>query len=78
MYRIGDSSTNIISPLMSYFAFIVAYSQKFGKENGMGTLISTMLPFSMSFLVVWSIILVVWYFLGLPIGPGIYATMPAI
>ena len=78
MYRIGDSSTNIISPLMSYFAFIVAYSQKFGKENGMGTLISTMLPFSMCFLVVWSIVLVIWYFLGLPIGPEIYATMPAI
>ncbi len=44
----------------------------------MGTLISTMLPFSMCFLVVWSIVLVIWYFLGLPIGPEIYATMPAL
>lgn len=76
MYRIGDSSTNIISPLMSYFAFIVAYSQKFGKENGMGTLISTMLPYSMCFLVGWTILLMVWYFAGLPIGPGVFSSMP--
>lgn len=75
MYRIGDSCTNLISPLMSYFAFIVAYSQKFGKENGVGTLISTMLPYSMIFLVVWTIVLIAWYFLGLPIGPGIYSVM---
>ncbi len=70
MYRIGDSSTNIISPLMSYFAFIVAYMQKFDKESGMGTLISTMLPYSMFFLVGWTTLLMIFYFIGLPIGPG--------
>ena len=70
MYRIGDSSTNIISPLMSYFAFIVTYMQKFDKESGMGTLISTMLPYSMVFLCGWTVLLMIFYFLGLPIGPG--------
>lgn len=71
MFRIGDSSTNIISPLMSYFAFIVAYMQGFDKESGMGTLISTMLPYSIVFLVGWTILLMIFFFLGLPIGPGV-------
>ena len=70
MYRIGDSSTNIISPLMSYFAFIVAYISKFDKESGMGTLISTMLPYSITFLSGWTVLLMIFYFFGLPIGPG--------
>lgn len=78
MFRIGDSTTNIISPLMSYFAFIAAYSQKFGKENGIGTLISTMLPYTVTFLIFWTALLVIWYFAGLPIGPEVYATMPVL
>lgn len=71
LYRIGDSSTNIISPLMSYFALIVAFVQKYDKEGGMGTLISMMLPYSAVFLVFWTLFMIVWYALGLPIGPGI-------
>ncbi|WP_284703637.1 AbgT family transporter [Clostridium swellfunianum] len=69
-FRIGDSTTNIITPLMSYFAMIVALSEKYDKDAGIGTLISTMVPFSIVFLVGWTILLVVWYVLGLPIGPG--------
>lgn len=68
-YRIGDSTTNIISPLMSYFAVIVVFAQKYDKDTGIGTLISTMLPYSLVFLVGWSLLLVAWYFLGFPIGP---------
>lgn len=75
MYRIGDSSTNIITPLMSYFAFIVAYAQKYDEESGLGTLISTMLPYSFCFLFFWLILLMIWYFAGLPIGPGVQTTM---
>ncbi len=71
-YRIGDSTTNIISPLMSYFAVIVVFAQKYDKDTGIGTLISTMVPYSMIFLAGWSILLVVWYFLGLPIGPDAF------
>lgn len=70
-YRIGDSSTNIISPLMSYFAMIVAFMQKYKKDAGMGTLISMMLPYSMFFIVSWTILMMVWFVLGLPIGPGV-------
>lgn len=69
-YRIGDSTTNIISPLMSYFAVIVAFAQKYEDDMGMGTLISTMLPYSIVFLIGWSILLMIWTLLGLPLGPG--------
>ena len=69
-YRIADSSTNIISPLMTYFAIIIAFAQKYDKKMGIGTLISTMLPYSIFFLVGWSIMLIIWMLLGLPLGPN--------
>jgi len=69
-YRIGDSTTNIISPLMSYFAVVIAFAKKYDEDIGIGTLISTMLPYSISFLIFWSALLIIWYLLGLPIGPG--------
>jgi aminobenzoyl-glutamate transport protein len=69
-YRIGDSTTNIISPLMSYFAVIVAFAGKYDKETGLGTIISTMLPYSLAFLFFWTVLLFVWYTAGWPIGPG--------
>ncbi len=70
VYRIGDSVTNIITPLMSYFAVIVAFAERYDERAGIGTLISTMLPYSLAFLVGWTLLMVVWYLLGLPIGPG--------
>ncbi len=70
-YRIGDSTTNIISPLMNYFAMIVVFAQKYDKKSGIGTLISTMLPYSLFFLIGWTILLVIWMLLGLPLGPGV-------
>ncbi|MBC5636379.1 AbgT family transporter [Ornithinibacillus hominis] len=69
-YRIADSSTNIISPLMTYFAIIIAFAQKYDKKMGIGTLISTMVPYSIFFLFSWMIMLIVWMLLGLPLGPG--------
>lgn len=69
-YRLGDSSTNIISPMMSYFALIVAFVGRYDKKAGMGTVIATMLPYSMLFLLSWSLLLGVWLLLGLPLGPG--------
>ena len=68
-YRIGDSSTNIISPLMSYFAMIIVFMQKYDRKASLGTLISVMLPYSMAFLIGWSIFLAIWMVSGLPIGP---------
>lgn len=69
-YRIGDSSTNIVSPLMSYFAMIIVYLQRYDKKASFGTLISTMLPYSIAFLISWVILLAIWMLLGLDIGIG--------
>lgn len=77
VYRIGDSVTNIISPMMSYFALIVAFMQKYEPKAGIGTIIATMLPYSIVFLIVWTIILVIWMVLGLPIGPDAPLSYPA-
>ena len=67
-FRIGDSSTNIITPLLPYFPLIVVYCQKHSKQTGIGTLISTMLPYSICFLISWLILLMIWWGLGLPLG----------
>ena len=69
-YRIGDSTTNVIAPMMSYFALIVAFFEKYDKRSGIGTVVATMLPYTVVFLVVWSCLLVAWMALGLPVGPG--------
>ena len=69
-YRIGDSASNIISPMMSYFALIVAFFEKYDKKSGIGTVVATMLPYTIVFTLVWSVLLVVWMLLGLPVGPG--------
>lgn len=69
-YRIGDSCTNLITPLMSYFAMIVVYVRRYDEDSGIGTLIATMLPYSICFLIGWSLLLILWMVLGLPLGPG--------
>jgi aminobenzoyl-glutamate transport protein len=69
-YRIGDSTTNIISPMMSYFALIIAFMQRYRPDAGIGTLVATMLPYSVTFLVGWTIMLVIWVLFELPVGPG--------
>jgi aminobenzoyl-glutamate transport protein len=70
VFRIGDSVTNIISPMMSFFALIIAFVQKYDKSTGIGTIISTMLPYSIIFFIAWTILLIVWLTFGLPLGPG--------
>jgi aminobenzoyl-glutamate transport protein len=75
-YRVGDSVTNIISPMMSYFALIVAFIARYDKKAGIGTVISTMLPYSVVFLIGWSLLLIVWVIFELPIGPGAQMYMP--
>nr|MEE4266552.1 AbgT family transporter [Candidatus Krumholzibacteria bacterium] len=70
VYRIGDSSTNLISPMMSFFALIVAFLQRYDKNAGIGSVIATMLPYSMAFLVAWAVLLMVWLLTGWPLGPG--------
>lgn len=70
VYRIGDSVTNVISPMMSFFALIIAFIQKYEKNAGIGTVIATMLPYSIVFFIAWTILLIAWIQLGLPLGPG--------
>jgi aminobenzoyl-glutamate transport protein len=70
VYRIGDSVTNVISPMMSFFALIIAFVQKYNPKAGIGTIIAVMIPYSIIFLVLWILLLVVWLVLGIPLGPG--------
>ena len=77
-YRIGDSTTNIITPMMSYFGLILAWATRYQKDLGVGTLIAMMLPYSICFFVAWSIFFYLWTFvLGLPVGPGSPTYYPA-
>lgn len=69
-YRVGDSVTNIIAPMMSYFALIIAFINKYDEKAGIGTLIATMLPYTISFFIVWTLLFIIWFVLGLPLGPG--------
>jgi aminobenzoyl-glutamate transport protein len=69
-YRIGDSTTNIITPLMPYLPIIIVFAQKYDKEAGLGTLIAAMLPYSIAFSIAWTIMMVIWMLAGLPVGPG--------
>jgi aminobenzoyl-glutamate transport protein len=70
-YRIGDSVTNIITPMMSYFGLILAFANKYDKDLGIGTIIAMMLPYSIFFLVGWIILFYLMVFgLGIPVGPG--------
>jgi aminobenzoyl-glutamate transport protein len=67
-YRVGDSSSNIITPLMPYFPLVVVFCQRYVTTTGIGTLVSMMLPFSVSFLVTWTIFLITYWMLGIPLG----------
>jgi len=68
-FRIGDSVTNVVTPMMSYFALIVAFAQKYDQRYGIGTIISTMLPYTFFFGLAWTALLSLWFLLGLPLGP---------
>jgi aminobenzoyl-glutamate transport protein len=69
-YRLGDSPMNVITPLMVYLPFIVLVAQRYRKEAGIGTIISLMIPYTAIVLATWLIFFVVWYLLGIPMGPG--------
>lgn len=70
MYRIGDSITNPITPMFPYLVLLLAFAKKFDKNAGLGTLMAGLFPYSIFFGVFWIILLVVWYLLGIPVGPN--------
>jgi para-aminobenzoyl-glutamate transporter family len=67
-YRVGDSVSNIVTPLMPYFPLVVVYCQKYVKSTGIGTLVSMMIPYSIAFMVLWTIFLLIYWALGIPLG----------
>ena len=71
-FRIGDSTTNIITPLMPYFGVVYAFAKQHDKNCGVGTLIAIMLPYSLAFLIGWSGLMLLWFALDLPLGPNAY------
>ena len=75
-YRVGDSITNIISPLMPYLPIIIVFAQKYDKKAGIGTILASMLPYSLAFLAGWTVMLLAWVYAGIPLGPGADAIYP--
>ncbi|MBL8799992.1 MAG: AbgT family transporter [Planctomycetia bacterium] len=75
-YRIGDSCTNIVTPLMPYFPLVVVFCQRYVKSTGIGTVTALMLPYSLGFLVCWTSLLLVYWGLGLPLGIAAPYTYP--
>jgi len=78
-YRVGDSVTNIITPLMPYLPIIIVFAQRYVKDIKIGTILTVMLPYSVAFAIVWSLVFVAWIYLGLPLGPGVgvsYSPLP--
>jgi aminobenzoyl-glutamate transport protein len=69
-YRLGDSPFNVITPLMVYLPFVVLVTQRYMKSAGLGTIIALMIPYTIAVLVAWLILFAIWYFLGIPLGPG--------
>jgi aminobenzoyl-glutamate transport protein len=69
-YRVGDSPSNVITPLMVYLPFIVVVCQRYKKESGLGTVVSLMMPLAVVVAVTWLVFFAVWYLLGIPLGPG--------
>lgn len=69
-YRIGDSPVNTLTPLMVYLPFIVTIAQRYRRDAGIGTVVSLMLPYAGIMAVIWILLFVIWYALGIPLGPG--------
>ncbi len=69
-YRVGDSPTNVLTPLMAYFPLIVIFARRYKKHAGIGTVVSMMLPYAIILQILWMLFFVVWYLIGIPLGPG--------
>ena len=74
-YRVADSSTNIVTPLFPYMVIILAFMQKYDKKASIGTYMSLMIPYTLVFLITWIILIMVFFYFGIPFGPGIHARL---
>ncbi len=75
-YRIGDSPVNVLTPLMVYLPFMVTVAQRYKKDAGIGTIIALMLPYAVAVLVSWTVLFALWFWLGIPWGPGAPVNLP--
>jgi len=69
-YRVGDSPVNVITPLMVYLPFIVTIAQRYKKDAGIGTVVALMIPYVLTLLIAWILLFMIWFWLGIPLGPG--------
>jgi aminobenzoyl-glutamate transport protein len=69
-YRVADSPMNIFTPIMPYFPLIVVFAARYDKRSGIGTVIALMLPYTIALIVIWTAFFMVWWALGIPMGPG--------
>jgi aminobenzoyl-glutamate transport protein len=69
-YRVGDSPANVITPLNVYLGVMVGFAQKYVKDAGIGTIVALMLPYTVVLIISWTLLLIAWYLLGIPLGPG--------
>jgi aminobenzoyl-glutamate transport protein len=69
-FRVGDSPTNVVGPLMPYFALVARFALRYDKNSGIGTLISMMLPYTVVLMIAWMLFCVAWYLIGIPLGRG--------
>jgi aminobenzoyl-glutamate transport protein len=69
-YRVGDSPVNVITPLMVYLPFIITVAQGYDKKTGIGTIIALMLPYTIVVMIAWILLFIIWFLLGIPLGPG--------
>jgi aminobenzoyl-glutamate transport protein len=75
-YRIGDSPVNIITPLMVYLPFVTTVAQKYQKDAGIGTIVALMLPYTLFLSIAWVVFFMIWFWLGIPLGPGYPVAAP--
>jgi aminobenzoyl-glutamate transport protein len=69
-YRVGDSPTNVLTPLMPYFPLIIVFAQRYQRDAGIGTVIALMIPYTLVLTVAWTLFFIAWYAIGIPVGPG--------
>ena len=69
-YRVGDSPLNVLTPLMAYFPLIVVFVKRYQRSAGIGTVIALMIPYTVVLTIAWTLFFIVWYLIGIPVGPG--------
>ena len=74
LYRIGDSITNPITPMMPYLPLLLSYAQKYDPKMKLGSLLSSLMPYSIVLGIVWPLFMIIWFLLGWPLGPGVLSS----